>query len=115
MPKFVKLVVLSTVMIAIAGISTAAVDESEVLIRRVYTVADLPVFKDSKAGTEYDASILIAHLQATVAPESWMSAGTGEGEIQPFDKNASLVVSQTDRNHEKIVAVLESLRAVSKK
>ena len=115
MPKFVKLVAISAVMIAIAGISTAAVDESEVLIRIVYTVDDLPVFKDSKDGTVFDASILIAHLQATVEPASWMSAGTGEGEIMPFDKNNSLVVSQTQSNHEKIVAVLESLKAVSKK
>jgi hypothetical protein len=64
-------------MIAIAGICTAAVDESEVLIRRVYAVSDLPVFKDSKDGTEYDASILIAHLQATVAPKPLLRQSHG--------------------------------------
>jgi general secretion pathway protein D len=39
-----------------------------------------------------------------------MENGSGEGEIQPFPTNLSLVVSQTQRVHEQIVDLLEQLR-----
>jgi general secretion pathway protein D len=39
-----------------------------------------------------------------------MENGTGEGEIQPFPTNLSLVISQTQRVHEQIADLLEQLR-----
>ncbi|HMP06075.1 MAG TPA: hypothetical protein PJ982_06980 [Lacipirellulaceae bacterium] len=39
-----------------------------------------------------------------------MENGTGEGEIQPFPNNLSLVISQTQRVHEQIADLLEQLR-----
>ena len=39
-----------------------------------------------------------------------MENGTGEGEIQPFPTNLSLVISQTQQVHEQIADLLEQLR-----
>jgi hypothetical protein len=115
MPRYAKIIGLLALMIAVAGISNAADEKKDVLIRRVYAVADLPVFKDSNDGPEFDATILLAHIQSTVEPESWMSSGKGEAEMQPFPKNHSIVVSQTQANHEKLVDLLESLRQAAKR
>jgi hypothetical protein len=53
---------------------------------------------------------LIALLEAEVAPESWMSNGNGEGELQYFAKNSSLIVSQTERGHAQTSLALSILR-----
>lgn len=60
------------------------------------------------ASADFDS--LIDLIVSTVEHESWMENGTGEGEIQPFPTNLSLVVSQTQRVHEKIADLLEQLR-----
>lgn len=57
-----------------------------------------------------DFDSLIDLIVSTVEHDSWMENGTGEGEIQPFPTNLSLVVSQTQRVHEQIADLLEQLR-----
>lgn len=59
-----------------------------------------------------DFDSLIDLIVSTVEHESWMENGTGEGEIQPFPTNLSLVISQTQRVHEQIADLLEQLRAL---
>jgi general secretion pathway protein D len=60
------------------------------------------------ANADFDS--LIDLITSTVEHESWMENGTGEGEIQPFPTNLSLVISQTQRVHEQIADLLEQLR-----
>jgi general secretion pathway protein D len=57
-----------------------------------------------------DFDSLIDLITSTVEHDSWMENGTGEGEIQPFPTNLSLVISQTQRVHEQIADLLEQLR-----
>jgi hypothetical protein len=87
-------------------------------ITRVYPVPDLQVWKVRPGGVEFDADLLVAHLKATVAPQSWRGAvcsdpAQGEqadGEIQPFERNGSLVICQTEKNHERIATLLQEMR-----
>lgn len=60
------------------------------------------------ASADFDS--LIDLIVSTVEYDSWMENGTGEGEIQPFPTNLSLVISQTQRVHEQIADLLEQLR-----
>jgi len=60
------------------------------------------------ASADFDS--LIDLIVSTVEFDSWMENGTGEGEIQPFPTNLSLVISQTQSVHEKIADLLEQLR-----
>lgn len=60
------------------------------------------------ANADFDS--LIDLIVSTVEHDSWMENGTGEGEIQPFPTNLSLVISQTQRVHEQIRDLLEQLR-----
>ena len=59
------------------------------------------------SGADFQA--LIELIQNTVSPQSWNTVG-GQGAIQPFDTNLSLVVSQTQEVHEEIAGLLEQLR-----
>ncbi len=60
------------------------------------------------AAADFDS--LIDLIVSTVDHDSWMENGTGEGEIQPFPTNLSLVISQTQRVHEQIADLLAQLR-----
>ena len=60
------------------------------------------------AAADFDS--LIDLIVSTVDHDSWMENGTGEGEIQQFPTNLSLVISQTQRVHEQIADLLEQLR-----
>ncbi len=60
------------------------------------------------ANADFDS--LIDLIVSTVEHDSWMENGTGEGDIQPFPTNLSLVISQTQRVHEQIADLLEQLR-----
>ncbi len=60
------------------------------------------------AAADFDS--LIDLIVSTVDNDTWMENGTGEGEIQQFPNNLSLVISQTQRVHEKIADLLEQLR-----
>ena len=60
-------------------------------------------------GANADFDTLIDLIQATIAPNSWDDVG-GEGSIQSFPTNLSLVVSQTQEVHEQIADLLTQLR-----
>ena len=60
------------------------------------------------ANADFDS--LIDLIVSTVEYDSWMENGTGQGEIQPFPTNLSLVISQTQPVHEQIADLLEQLR-----
>ncbi len=59
--------------------------------------------------TEDDFQPLIDLITTTIAPDSWDVNG-GNGAIQPFVANLSLVVSQTQDVHEQIADLLDQLR-----
>ena len=69
----------------------------------------IPFGASSGGGAQADFSSLINLIQQTVAPTTWNTVG-GQGAIQPFDTNLSLVVSQTQEVHEEIVDLLDQLR-----
>ena len=78
----------------------------------VYSVAGLVrVDKKPVRGKrpELDFAPLIEKIEAKVAPKSWAAAG-GEGKLQTFARNTSLVVSQTSAVHEELSKFLEKLR-----
>jgi len=69
----------------------------------------VPFGAPSGGGAQADFASLINLIQQTVAPTTWNTVG-GQGAIQPFDTNLSLVVSQTQEVHEEIVDLLDQLR-----
>ncbi|MFM9194435.1 MAG: type II secretion system protein GspD, partial [Planctomycetia bacterium] len=60
-------------------------------------------------GSQADFQSLIDLIQNTVSPQTWNTVG-GQGAIQPFATNLSIVVSQTQEVHEEIADLLEQLR-----
>ena len=69
----------------------------------------IPFGASSGGGAQADFASLINLIQQTVAPTTWNTVG-GQGAIQPFDTNLSLVVSQTQEVHEEIIDLLDQLR-----
>jgi hypothetical protein len=80
------------------------------LIVLTYPVADLIQPSNSLAASSANFDTLIDLIVTTIAPNAWMESGTGNGEIQPFPSNVSLVISQTQANHKAIAALLAHLR-----
>ena len=68
----------------------------------------MPGSPGGAANADFDS--LIDLIVSTVQHDTWMENGTGEGEIQPFPTNLSLVISQTQNVHEEIADLLEQLR-----
>ena len=62
----------------------------------------------SGSGADFDS--LIELITKTVEPESWKDSGQGEGTIEKFETNLSLVIRQTQEIHEHIAELLEQLR-----
>jgi general secretion pathway protein D len=60
-------------------------------------------------GTQADFDTLIELITATIEPDTWEEVG-GPGAIDGFPGNLSLVVSQTQDVHERIIDLLEQLR-----
>lgn len=76
-----------------------------------YSVAGLVgVAKKPKPGKRpgLDFAPLIKKIEAEVAPKTWAAAG-GEGKLQPFARNASLVAIQTSAVHEELSEFLDRL------
>jgi type II secretory pathway component GspD/PulD (secretin) len=69
----------------------------------------IPFGASTSGGSQADFQSLIDLIQNTVAPTTWNTLG-GQGAIQPFATNLSLVVSQTQEVHEQIADLLEQLR-----
>ncbi|MEM6329058.1 MAG: hypothetical protein AAF790_02300, partial [Planctomycetota bacterium] len=61
-------------------------------------------------GANADFDSLIDLIVSTVDSTSWADNGGGEAEIRPYVNNLSLVISQTQANHEAIADLLEQLR-----
>ncbi|MCA9260835.1 MAG: M48 family metalloprotease [Planctomycetales bacterium] len=57
-----------------------------------------------------DFDSLIDLIVSTVAHDSWMKSGVGQGELQPYPTKLSLVVSQTRSVHQQIADLLAQLR-----
>ena len=70
----------------------AAVNRPPLIIKS-YSVGDL-VVSSTTGAADFDS--LIDAILVHVAPHDWMENGTGEGEIQPFPTNLSLVISGSD-------------------
>jgi len=60
-------------------------------------------------GTQADFEPLIELITSTVEPESWVDMG-GNGTIEPYENNLTLVIKTTEEIHEQIVDVLAQLR-----
>ena len=72
-----------------------------------YAVADLPVWRTNlKDAPQFAPEVLMTYLRSTVDPASWKAGA----EMRPFERNASLVVAQTQANHEKIADALRAFR-----
>jgi type II secretory pathway component GspD/PulD (secretin) len=69
----------------------------------------IPFGPSAGGGSQADFQSLIDLIQNTVSPQSWNTVG-GQGAIQPFATNLSIVVSQTQEVHEEIADLLEQLR-----
>jgi hypothetical protein len=84
----------------------------------VYPVPDLQVWTVRPDGVEFDADLLIAHIKSTIDPQSWRDAvcadpkqaERADGAIQPFERNGSLVICQTEENHKQIANLLTKMR-----
>jgi general secretion pathway protein D len=69
----------------------------------------IPFGPPTGGGSQADFQSLIDLIQNTVSPTTWNTVG-GQGAIQPFATNLSIVVSQTQEVHEEIADLLEQLR-----
>ncbi|MFM8434045.1 MAG: hypothetical protein ACKOBP_01685 [Planctomycetia bacterium] len=69
----------------------------------------IPFGAPNVGGSQADFQSLIDLIQNTVAPQTWNTVG-GQGAIQPFQTNLSLVISQTQEVHEEIADLLVQLR-----
>jgi hypothetical protein len=75
-----------------------------------YPVDDLVLNSVTQTATNTDFDSLIDLIVTAISPQDWMENGLGNGEIQPFPSNLSLVVSQTEENHQAIATLLTQLR-----
>jgi len=75
----------------------------------VGSTPSIPFGAPNVGGSQADFQSLIDLIQNTVAPQTWNTVG-GQGAIQPFPTNLSIVVSQTQEVHEEIADLLEQLR-----
>ena len=77
-----------------------------------------PIFQQmgqqSRGGvTQADFDQLINLITGVVDSDSWQSTGTGEGTIQAFPPNLSLIVSQTQEVQDEIQDLLKKLRELN--
>ncbi len=77
---------------------------------QVYQVGDLVTPLSGKTAAVASLDPLVELIVSTVVSESWMENGTGNGEIQPFPTNLSIVVSNTGKAHDEIAELLQQLR-----
>ncbi|MGD9854261.1 MAG: hypothetical protein AB7U20_04845 [Planctomycetaceae bacterium] len=101
--------------VAVSLAPLRAADDADLLVPRVYPVADLPVWSLGDEKPRFDPSVLIAHIKSTVDPESWKDAAIvpwKDAAIVGHEKAelACLVVRQTRANHDKVADVIRSLR-----
>jgi hypothetical protein len=86
---------------------SAPTGKSDAVYPVVYSIADLPVYRLGPDAPAFDPSVIIALIKESVAPASWTH---GNASIGQFVGNASLVIWQTQENHERTADLLDSLR-----
>ncbi len=63
--------------------------------------------------TQADFDVLIQLIQDTVSPDTWQDTGSGEGTVQAFPPNLSLIVTQSQRVQDEIRELLKKLRELN--
>lgn len=63
--------------------------------------------------TEQDFTPLIDLIQSTISSDTWADTGQGEGTIQAYPANLSLVVNNTQEVQDQIVDLLKKLRELN--
>ena len=88
----------------------------EMLLTRIYDVADLVTVRDERGQRWEDYDSLIDIVGFAVVPQSWDEVG-GPGGIRggSFGSAKVLVVSQTDMAHREIARLLEEIRKIAAK
>ncbi|KAA5546943.1 hypothetical protein FYK55_00520 [Roseiconus nitratireducens] len=82
-------------------------EKAKTISTRVYLVSDFPVWTSDK---KFDPSVLMRLIQASVTPSDW-EGESGDSTMAPYPKNASLVISTSTQNHDRIVDLFESMRS----
>ncbi len=95
---------------------TTPEEAENMLITKVYDVADLVLCKD-KAGEEWaDYDTLIELITSTIEPDSWDEVGgAGAIEVAPFAGAKMLVLAQTCQVHWQVEQLFDKLRAITEK
>jgi GH25 family lysozyme M1 (1,4-beta-N-acetylmuramidase) len=103
--------------LAITGIAVALIssvtlfaatksDTPEKVYEKVYNITDLAVFRTSPKETKFAPEILVKYLKSSVDPISWSSVR----DIKVLEKEQSLLIAQTQANHEAIATAIDGLR-----
>ena len=117
--KSIQWVKFGAVLLAFLGVTLAAnlpaaepapEDSAAKVYSVVYGLTDLPVFRLHAGSSQFDPSLLISLIEKSVAPESWNATGGSVGSIAAYPKNMSIVVAQTQANHDRVASLLNSLR-----
>ncbi|MCO6045971.1 hypothetical protein NG895_18890 [Aeoliella sp. ICT_H6.2] len=77
---------------------------------RIYDVGDLVSLDPDAQVSLADFDSLVDLIVSTVASDSWVENGGPAGEIRPFPKNKSLVVSASGAVHDDLSDLLSQLR-----
>jgi hypothetical protein len=95
---------------------TSPEEAENLLVTKVYDVADLVVCRDSKGELWDDYDSLIDVITSTAMPTTWDAVG-GPASIAPanFGTAKALAISQTDKVHAEIAALLKDIREVAKR
>lgn len=91
-------------------------DQSKPLLMVIFDVSDLPVYRVDRHGEpHFDPSVLISHIRANVAPESWQREGASIVADDKLSKDneyfAGLIVAQTQDGIHQVSDFLGRLRA----
>jgi hypothetical protein len=89
----------------------ADVHTPENLLLKIYPVKDLVVASapDASSGSKHDFDPLIELITSSIEPDTWHDVG-GPGFISGFENASSLVIRQHHDVHERIAALLTTLR-----
>jgi hypothetical protein len=98
-------------MVIVTNVEDAQSPENQTT--RVYPVADLVevvrIPASQGGGLELDYDPLIETITTTIEPDSWSDVG-GPGSVKEFENSRSLVISARRDIHQKVAALLVTLR-----
>ena len=91
----------------VVGADESQTDSSPAVVyTTVYRVHDLPVYTAEKM---FMPNVLMELIQRTVSPSDWR-AEDAVSTLSPYPHNGSLVITTHKQNHDKIEALLKSMR-----